>query len=230
MRVQRAIRPRSQYNERGKGEVMIFNMAADVFVKRPFSLCFLSLFLVAFSLLRYQSGLMTSRPQFRPKFCRDCVVVTEGSTKRHRPIVKMVKHGGLCLATSVERLILLRCGDILPNAGPHQESLSCFMQNVRSLKAFQVAEGLSFESKLGVLQDIVYGLDLDVIFLTETWLNESIMDHEILPRAYNICRCDRVGRVGGGVMTAIKSTLSSTLHEVPSEFSSLEIVLLKYQT
>lgn len=209
---------------------MIFNMAADVFVKRPFSLCFWSLFLVAFSLLRYQSGLMTSRPQFRPKFRRDCVVVKEGSTKLHRPIVKMVKHGGLCLATSVERLILLRCGDILPNAGPHQESLSCFMQNVRSLKAFQVAEGLSFESKLGVLQDIVYGLDLDVIFLTETWLNESIMDREILPTAYNIYRCDRVGRVGDGVMTVIKSTLSSTLHEVPSEFSSLEIVLLKYQT
>ena len=62
---------------------------------------------------------------------------------------------------------------------------------------------------------------------TETWLNESIMDHEILPTAYNIYRCDHVGRVGGGVMTAIKSTLSSTLHKVPSEFSSLEIVVVE---
>ena len=131
----------------------------------------------------------------------------------------MVKHGGLCLATSVERLILLLCGDILSDPGPHQKSLSCFMQNDRSLKAFQVAEGSAFESKLGALQDI------DVICLTETWLHESIMDHEILPTAYNIFRCDRVCRVGGGVMTAIKSTLSSTLHEVPSEFSSLEMVI-----
>ena len=102
------------------------------------------------------------------------------------------------------------------------------MQNVRSLQAFHVAEGSSFESKLGVLQDIVHGLDLDVICLTETWLNDSIMDHEILPTAYNIqYRCDRVGRVGGGVMTAIKSTLSSTLHEVPSEYSSLEMVVVE---
>ena len=202
-------------------------MAVDVFVKRPFSLCFLSLFLVAFSLLRHQFGLFTSRPQFRPKFCRDCIVLRDGSTKLHRPIVKMVKHGGLCLTISVERLILLRFGDILPNPGPHQKCLSCFMQNVRCLKAFQVAEGLSFESKLGVLQDIVYGLDLDVICLTETWLNKSIMDHEILPTAYNIYRCHHGGGIGGGVMTAVKRTLSSTLHEVLSEFSSLEMVAVE---
>lgn len=74
---------------------------------------------------------------------------------------------------------------------------------MRSLKAFQIVEGLSFEWKLGVLQGIVYGQDLDVICLTETWLNESIVDHKILPTAYNIYRCDRVGRVGDGVMTAI---------------------------
>ena len=73
----------------------------------------------------------------------------------------------------------------------------------------------------------VYGLDLDVICLTETWLNESIMDHEILPTAYNIYRCDRIGRIGVGVMTAVKSTLSSTLHGVPSEFSSLEMVVVE---
>ena len=52
------------------------NVAADVFVKRP-SFRFLSLFLVAFSFLRHQSGLITSRPKFRPKFCSDCVVVRE---------------------------------------------------------------------------------------------------------------------------------------------------------
>ena len=80
---------------------------------------------------------------------------------------------------------------------------------------------------LAGLQDIVYGLDLDVICPTETWLNESIMDHEILSTAYNIYRSYRVGRVGGGVKTAIKNTLSSTLHEVPSEFSSLEMVVVE---
>ena len=77
------------------------------------------------------------------------------------------------------------------------------------------------------LQDIVYGLDLDVICPTETWLNELIMDHEMLSTAYNIDRCDRVGKVGGGVKTAIKKTPSSTLHEIPSEFSSLEMVIVE---
>ena len=96
---------------------------------------------------------------------------------------------------------------------------------MRSLKTFHVVKGSSFEWKLGVLQDIVYGLDLDVICLTETWLNKSIVDHEILPTAYNIYRYDRVGRVGGGVMIAIKRTRSSTLLEVPSKFSSLKLLL-----
>ena len=100
------------------------------------------------------------------------------------------------------------------------------MQNVRSLKAFQVAEVHLLNRSLGFYK-ISFMDYLDVICLTETWLNESIMDHEILPTAYNIYRCDRVGRIGGGVMTAVKSTLSSTLHEVPLEFSSLEMVVVE---
>ena len=56
------------------------------------------------------------------------------------------------------------------------------------------------------------------------------MDHEILPTAYNIYRCDRVGRIDGRLMTAVKSTLSSILHEVPLEFQVWKWLLLKYQT
>ena len=127
----------------------------------------------------------------------DAVVAREGSSRLNRPLVKFVKHGGLCLAISLDRLILLRCGDVSSNPGPHQKTLSCLMQNVRSLKAFQLVDGSSYESKLGILRDIAYGYDLDVICLTETWLNEAINDHEILPTAYNIYRRDRVGRTGG---------------------------------
>ena len=124
----------------------------------------------------------------------DAVVAREGSSRLNRPLVKFVKHGGLCLAISLDRLILLRCGDVSSNPGPHQKTLSCLMQNVRSLKAFQLVDESSYESKLGILRDIAYGYDLDVICLTETWLNEAINDHEILPTAYNIYRRDRVGR------------------------------------
>ena len=101
------------------------------------------------------------------------------------------------------------------------------MQNVRSLKAFQVVDESSYESKLGILRDIAYGYDLDVICFSETWLNEAITDHEILPTAYNIYRRDRVCRTGGGVMTAIKSSLSSFQLNVPSDFSNLEMVVVE---
>ena len=157
----------------------------------------------------------------------DAVVAREGSSRLNRPLVKFVKHGGLCLAISLDRLILVRCGDMSSNPGPHQKTLSCLMQNVRSLKAFQLVDGSSYESKLGILRNIAYGYDLDVICLTETWLNEAITDHEILPTAYNIYRRDRVGRTGGGVMTAIKSSLSSFQLKVPSDFSSLEMVVVE---
>ena len=97
------------------------NIAADVFVKRPSFRFSLLLELVFGSLFSFKASIWshTSRPQFRPKLFSDCVVVREGSTKLNRPIVKMVKHGGLCSATSVERLILLCCSNISPNPRPH---------------------------------------------------------------------------------------------------------------
>ena len=104
--------------------------------------------------------------------------------------------------------------------------MSCYVQNVRSLKAVRAVES-SFESKISPLQDIVYGQDLDIISLSETWLNESVSDQEILPVSYDIYRSDRLGRSGGGTLTAIKTTLSSSQVPIPSDFSSLEMVVVE---
>ena len=101
-----------------------------------------------------------------------------------------VKHGYLLQARSIRERKILLCGDIAINPGPHPSSISCFLQNVRSLKAV-VADGGQYESKLSILQDIAYGYDLDVICLTETWLNADVLDHEVLPSGYNIYRKDR---------------------------------------
>jgi len=100
------------------------------------------------------------------------------------------------------------------------------MRNVRSLKAIRTVEG-SFEPKLRLLQDLVYGHDFDIICLTETWLNNSINDHEILPTGYSIYRHDRAGRTGGGTLTAVKSSLSSSEIVKPLEFSDLEVNLVE---
>ena len=142
---------------------------ADVFAKLP-SLCLiLYLILLYISFLRQESSLNTSGLHLTLQIkLNDAVVAREGSSRLNRPLVKFVKHGGLCLAISLDRLILVRCGDMSSNPGPHQKTLSCLMQNVRSLKAFEVVDGSSYESKLGILRDIAYGYDLDVICSTET--------------------------------------------------------------
>ena len=60
-------------------------------------------------------------------------------------------------------------GDPHPNPGPANSSkyLSCFYQNLRSLKAV-CCDRDSYVSKLQLLQDLTYGFDLDIVCLTET--------------------------------------------------------------
>ena len=59
----------------------------------------------------------------------------------------------------------------------------------------------------------------DIIVLTETWLNNSFNDHEILPNDFHVYRrdrySDRTGR-GGGVLIAVRTTLDSCLVDVPN--------------
>ena len=151
----------------------------------------------------------------------------EFRSRKHRPLTKFVKHGfiylGLC-----SQISLLRSGDVATNPGPdgHSKSvLNCYLQNVRSLKAVN-NDGISNENKMSDLQDIVYSRDLDIICLTETWLNDSINNREIFPLGYNIYRKDRLTRVGGGVLIAVKSCYcSSELHMT----SDLEIVLVEIE-
>lgn len=56
--------------------------------------------------------------------------------------------------------------------------------------------------------------------LTETWLNDSILDNEILGNDYNIFRYDRNlktsnKKTGGGVLIAINSSLISSKVDLP---------------
>jgi hypothetical protein len=77
--------------------------------------------------------------------------------------------------------------------------LTCFYQNVRSLKA---------SGKLSHFQDIVLTNHFDIIALTETWLNDSVTNHEILPHGYTIYLKDRYfGKRGGGVLLAVKENI-----------------------
>ena len=104
------------------------------------------------------------------------------------------------------RLILLS-GDVETNPGPTRASesrnggpqLNIYYQNVRSLK-----------NKLSVLRSEAPVLrKFDVISLTETWLNSDVETTELQLSLsdYTVFRRDRCGRVGGGVMVAVKTDL-----------------------
>jgi exonuclease III len=118
-------------------------------------------------------------------------------------------------------LCILLAGDIASNPGPAPPSkqlpIKCATINARSLK--NIHKDVTTNSiirNLQRFQDFVYGENLDVVCVNETWLNENISNSEILNSDYNIFRKDRVGRNGGGVLVAIKSSSFSSVKEFVS--------------
>ena len=114
---------------------------------------------------------------------------------------------------------ILACGDVHPNPGPALSSSrkqvgaklnslrAALYLNARSLMA--TAESLDDRakktSKLTILQNLVYLEQYDIVCVSETWLNELILDNEILP-GYTIHRKDRHGNMrGGGVLAAVRN-------------------------
>ncbi|CAB4029136.1 Hypothetical predicted protein [Paramuricea clavata] len=98
-------------------------------------------------------------------------------------------------------LCILLAGDIATNPGPacsstyscpvQNTALRCLSFNARSLKSVNKQEDGSTTSNLSMFQDLVYSDSFDIITVTETWLNDTILNKEILPCGYNIA-FDRV--------------------------------------
>lgn len=67
----------------------------------------------------------------------------------------------------------------------------------------------------------------DIIVLTETWLSDSVHDSEIFSSqaCYNLFRCDRSSKRGGGVLVAVKNSLECMRVNVTTnlEFSCVQI-------
>lgn len=79
--------------------------------------------------------------------------------------------------------------------------------NARSLKSVNFRR-----NKLVQLQNIVATDNIHMVAITETWLNSTVSDLEILPSQYAIHRKDReetVNKRGGGVMLAVSNCISS---------------------
>ena len=130
------------------------------------------------------------------------------------------------------RQVLLQGGDVATNPGPENSSsqfvrksnVKCVLINARSLKSTsqtreRINQPLAF-------QKLVYENEYDVICVTESWLTEAIKDSEILDRGYNIFRCDRSGRLGGGVLIAMRESIAC-LRRSDSETQDLELVCIE---
>ena len=52
------------------------------------------------------------------------------------------------------------------------------------------------------------------IVITETWLKSYVSDAQLQIPGYNITRCDRESRVGGGVLLYSHESMPQTSHDI----------------
>ena len=99
----------------------------------------------------------------------------------------------------------------------HESSnfISCCYFNARSLK-----------NKLNDLHFLLYNHDApDVVCICETWLNNTVTDAMLDPHSlFNIYRCDRRNKTGGGVIAFVNRCVISVGVELAHEFDSIECV------
>jgi hypothetical protein len=118
-------------------------------------------------------------------------------------------------------LVIVFAGDIATNSGPNNQHLRCLSFNAQSIRSTRKLPDGSYASNLKSFQDMVFAEELDLIFVTESWLNDNFSDKEILPKGYNIVRKDRsANQRGGGI--------SSTTTSIP--FSNLLTTKCPFQT
>ncbi len=109
-------------------------------------------------------------------------------------------------------LVILLAGDIATNPDPNNQHLRCLSFNAQSIRSTRKLQDGTYASNLKSFQDLIYAEELDLVFVTESWLNDNIKNNEILPKGYNIVRKDRAANQrGGGVFQAIHDDISSVL-------------------
>ena len=110
--------------------------------------------------------------------------------------------------------------------------LRCLSFNAQSIRSTRKLPDGSYASNLKSFQDLVYAEELDLIFVTESRLNDNFSDKEILPKGYNIVRKDRsANQRGGGVFIALRVDVPYTRitagRNGPNWSDRLEIVAIE---
>ena len=112
-------------------------------------------------------------------------------------------------------LLLQQSGDVHPNPGPASVSSDTSSASAASiLSSIDFAKHLSFvhynvQSVFPKL-DVLFAelCDLDILVFSETWLNSSITNDDLLLQLYHSPeRKDRIGDSQGGVMIYVRDTI-----------------------
>ncbi|MCP4491464.1 MAG: endonuclease/exonuclease/phosphatase family protein, partial [Gammaproteobacteria bacterium] len=112
--------------------------------------------------------------------------------------------------------LLVRVNCSIFSAAP--SFLRCIYFNARSLC-----------NKFGSLRGLLATHEFDVVLVVETWLSNTILDSQLLSLLpYNVIRCDRKGRRGGGVAVFFKNELTMSQVPIDSLYSSVEVCALDF--
>ena len=135
--------------------------------------------------------------------------------------------------SSFQLPLLLSCGDVHPNPGLPSGIASFESRkdgsDLRGLRTFY-ANARSIVNKVNLLELEMYQRSYDLIVLTETHLDHSILDSEIFPSHFTVFRNDRKinGRHGGGVLIAVRDYRTVSLrpiHPCDSEMLFIDVLL-----
>jgi hypothetical protein len=104
-------------------------------------------------------------------------------------------------------LLILRCGDVHPNPGPTfcNKSISLCHVNVQSL--YLKSENYKRRKIDEIESSLIIDHKIDIICLSETWLNDNIPDCLVDIKDYKIHRKDRVGHRACGAAIYITDAI-----------------------
>lgn len=82
-------------------------------------------------------------------------------------------------------------------------------------------------NKRDELGSITNSCDADVVALVETWLTAKVRSNEIFmgDKTYEVYRCDREGRHGGGTLVAVSRNIPSFRINVVSQLESVWVCI-----
>ena len=83
-------------------------------------------------------------------------------------------------------------------------------RNFRDLNGLLI-NARSIRNKVPQLQALLQLHNINLVAITETWLDASVKTAEIFPSSYQVFRKERKDKRGGGVLFAFKNSLKVTL-------------------